>query len=141
MILSFKPQFKQSILDGSKIHTIRADKTNRWKVGNTIHFATGVRTSDYNCFNKGVCVGVQKIQIRRCYGKDVRIDGIGLSRGDIKNLAINDGFASVESFFDWFNEDFEGKIIHWTDFKYFYQKDIDDSEYILDNDCPEIIVG
>ena len=25
--------------------------------------------------------------------------------------------------------------------KYFYQKDIDESEYILDNDCPEIIVG
>lgn len=25
--------------------------------------------------------------------------------------------------------------------KYFHQKDIDESEYILDNDCPEIIVG
>jgi len=25
--------------------------------------------------------------------------------------------------------------------KYFYKKDIEESEYILDNDCPEIIIG
>lgn len=25
--------------------------------------------------------------------------------------------------------------------KYFYQKDVEESEYVLDNDCPEIIVG
>ena len=118
MIISFKAQFKPLILNGSKIHTIRADKTSRWKAGNEIHFATGVRTADYDCFKKGICVGVQKIQIRRCYGEAVRIDGIGLSRGDIKNLAINDGFSDVDSFFQWFDTDFEGKIIHWTDFKY-----------------------
>ena len=118
MILSFKKQFKQLILDGTKIHAIIADKPDRWKAGNEIHFATGMRTKSYECFKKGICVGVQKIQIRRCYGEDIKIDGIGLSRGDIKSLAINSGFNGVDDFFQWFDTDLEGKIIHWTNFKY-----------------------
>lgn len=36
----------------------------------------------------------------------------------IHTLALNDGFDSVEDFFEYFNEDFTGKIIHWTDLKY-----------------------
>jgi len=36
----------------------------------------------------------------------------------LKTLARNDGFESVDDFFKWFNADFQGKIIHWTDFKY-----------------------
>lgn len=42
MLLTFsKPQFKNLILDGTKIHTIRLDKTNRWKKGMKIHFWMG----------------------------------------------------------------------------------------------------
>lgn len=33
-------------------------------------------------------------------------------------LATNDGFETVRDFFKWFNSDFEGKIIHWTEFNY-----------------------
>ena len=44
MILSFKPQFKQKILDGAKIHTIRKDEANRWHIGRIIHFATAIAT-------------------------------------------------------------------------------------------------
>jgi hypothetical protein len=33
-------------------------------------------------------------------------------------LAQNDGFDTIEEFFEYFNEDFSGKIIHWTNFKY-----------------------
>lgn len=28
------------------------------------------------------------------------------------------GFDSVKDFFRYFNKDFKGKIIHWTDLKY-----------------------
>lgn len=35
-----------------------------------------------------------------------------------KTLALNDGFESVKQFFQWFNEPFVGKLIHWTDSKY-----------------------
>lgn len=33
-------------------------------------------------------------------------------------LAINDGFESIDDFFNYFNEDTTGKIIHWTDLEY-----------------------
>lgn len=52
-----------------KIHTIR--KGNRWKKGNSIQMATGVRTKKYFQFNGGnigldVCKKVQSIEIFRC---------------------------------------------------------------------------
>ena len=36
----------------------------------------------------------------------------------LRELAKNDGFESVEDFFAYFNKDFKGKIIHWTDLQY-----------------------
>ena len=37
---------------------------------------------------------------------------------EIELLAKHDGFNSMEDFFKWFDKDFKGKIIHWTDFRY-----------------------
>lgn len=36
------------------------------------------------------------------------------------DIVLNDGrsFPSVEAFFQFFDKDFNGKIIHWTDLKY-----------------------
>ena len=131
MILGFKKQFPDKIMAGTKNHTIREDATNRWKVLMTIHMATGVRTKHYKCFKEEVCTGVQKIEIKwshlykdaprasvsvddKCIGTYTN----GYPSGLLKVLAINDGFNSVEEFFDWFRFDFEGKIIHWTDLRY-----------------------
>ena len=36
----------------------------------------------------------------------------------IEALVQNDGFDSADDFFSYFNKDFKGKIIHWTDLKY-----------------------
>jgi len=36
----------------------------------------------------------------------------------MNNFALKDGFNSIEDFFNWFKEDFEGILIHWTNFKY-----------------------
>ena len=122
MILSFKTQFKQPILDDTKIHTIRADKTNRWQAGKKIHFATGVRTKNYHCFKEGVCTTVQKIEIEivsdYLHETIVKIDDRKLTELEVQQLAWNDGFDSLVAFWMWFNTDFEGKIIHWADFKY-----------------------
>jgi hypothetical protein len=60
MILGFKPQFKEPILKGTKIHTLRDDEQERWRVGMTIHFATGVRTKYYNCFKQDKCKSTQQ---------------------------------------------------------------------------------
>lgn len=142
MNLSFQPQFKNRILGGTKIHTIRADKTDRWKVGNTIHFCTGLRTKEYNCFKMGVCASVQKIEIvykivyeastpfvSRVYVKidqklifERRFYKVGgfkeVGRQQMEKLAVKDGFKTISDFFKWFDSDFEGKLIHWTEFKY-----------------------
>lgn len=107
-----------------KRHSIRRDEHNRWKPGMDIHFVINNRTPWRFQFAPIVkCTGTQKVVI--CY-KDqdgltmaeprVYIDNVWLA--NVEQLAINDGFNSVEDFFAWFNTDFTGKIIHWTDLKY-----------------------
>ena len=122
MILGFKKtfnnkptNFKEKILDGRKIHTIRIDKNNRWQSGKTIHFAYDTRTKNYDCFKIGQCISVQEIEI--LFDGSINVDGYALDRGDIKTLIKNDGFDNLMDFFYWFSEygsTFKGKIIHWT---------------------------
>ena len=40
----------------------------------------------------------------------------------MEKLAYNDGFESVEAFFNYFCKDFKGKIIHWTNLRYYDKK-------------------
>lgn len=42
----------------------------------------------------------------------------GFGFNEMLQLAQNDGFDTIEDFFAYFNEDFYGKIIHWTDLRY-----------------------
>ena len=131
MVLGFNEQFVNKILDGSKIHTIRFDNGNRWKVGNKIHFATGVRTKKYKQFMEGTCIDVQKILITRfnCNEFNISIDNKKLSRHQCELLSKKDGFNNLIDFIEWFlplkNCSFEygphtwsGRLIHWTNFKY-----------------------
>jgi len=137
MILGFKEQFKPLILSNSKIHTIREDKNDRWKPGNIIHFATGVRTKNYNQFAKGTCKSIQLIELinhgNHVFCKIIINDSDYIhndcidyenNRHDIHLLAKvahNDGL-NIHDFISWFvpnkNDKFKGKIIHWTDFQY-----------------------
>lgn len=128
MILGFKllhngqpTGFINEILTGNKIHTLRADPNNRWRPGNTIQHAVGVRTKDFRQFYSGTCKAVQTVEIKwynSNYYPDVKVDGRDLKHDEVDKLAKNDGFDSSVAFFDWFNKDFTGKIIHWTDFIY-----------------------
>lgn len=127
-----------------KLHTIREDKTNRWKAGMMIDFFINARTKNMFRFAPRVpVISIQKINIYRRddlpaslhigekYIVDfpfegeiyqlvymIKIDDKWLSYDQIKELAKNDGFDTPEDFFAWFNKDFSGKIIHWTDLKY-----------------------
>ncbi|MDO6808105.1 hypothetical protein Q4603_05780 [Zobellia galactanivorans] len=116
-----------------KLHTIRWDKSDRWKAGNAIHMVINNRTPNRFQFLPEIkCTHVQAIEIKHINDKvDVYIDGNwfgdiwhhGLDdvygyTESIEVLAINDGFDSVEGFLQWFNEDFTGKIIHWHEIKY-----------------------
>lgn len=122
MILGFKKEFVAPILAGTKIHTIRRDANNRWENGMKIHFATGVRTKDYKQFKVRMCTGIQPIQIRPLL-MAVRIGSNRIFQlPDIQFLAKKDGFRTVLDFFQFFQDNygnfFEGKIIHWTNFRY-----------------------
>ena len=131
MILGFKPQFVEKIIKKKKMHTIREDKKRRWKVGNDIHFATRIRTKNYNQFHKSRCKKIDDIEIiwnhpfradfnsSSCVMIDskgyfsVIVNGKRLGYSEISNLAKNDGFDNVEDFAEWFNSDFNGRLIHW----------------------------
>jgi len=128
-----------------KKHTIRHGK--RWRAGMKLHLATGVRTKEYFQFNENIkgleiCKSVQDIKIKDVSDESldentylyedyvpklketfylsfkVYVDGRLLSLKEIDLLAKNDGFDSTHDFFQWFNTDFEGQIIHWTDLRY-----------------------
>ena len=132
MILSFSKKFpwgqptnfEQKIIEGTKIHTIREDLHDRWKPGMKIHAATGVRTKKYNCFYEDECVSIQQIEIKypapeTC--KDIciiKVDGVHINFESALKLIKNDGFEGFEDFTQWFDSDFKGKLIHWTDLRY-----------------------
>lgn len=114
-------QYYYHLGNSGKIHTIREDSKNRWKEENDIHFSINVKTMEQFQFAPSIKVkSVQKIEIRYSgFGLiEVIINGKGLDYKEKAKLALNDGFDSVEDFFEWFNEPFKGKIIQWTDLKY-----------------------
>jgi len=129
-----------------KIHTMRADPTNRWKAGRKIEMVyrgAGYKIIDH--FNKGipeleVCTGVQKVKIScivpppskknplsdpETYWPKIEVDGrvIGYTddltdKDEVLKFVQNDGFESITQFVMWFNKPWEGKIIHFTNFRY-----------------------
>lgn len=110
MVLAFKPEFEKPIRIGTKIHTIREDKTNRWYPGRTIHFATGVRTKKYLQFKYGFVRDIQHIIVEN---HNIQVDGWILHDYQMEILSKNDGFETLEKFFEFFDKPFSGKIIHW----------------------------
>ena len=133
---------EKSILDFEpKLHTIRKDEKDRWKVGAKIHMVINNRTKDRLQFAPVLEVkSMQKIKIARSvkgnhtevavyiddkqFGTATFLADSPMSYSDeLRVLAFNDGFDALNStlklsFFQWFSEDFEGKIIHWTELKY-----------------------
>jgi hypothetical protein len=119
-----------------KLHTIR--EGNRWKAGDRIHMAYGVRTKNYQCFNEGIpelefVKSVQSIEITHytIHMKPLEIMGIkggsstyiamwidGEYYGGYRQVAINDGFEDVDQFYKWFKKDFSGQILHFSDLRY-----------------------
>ncbi len=118
MILGCKPQFKPSILSGSKIHSIREDKHKRWKAGRTIHFATGVRTKNYECFKLDQCKSTQSFELKVEGVAWFLVDEKKLTPPEMHRLAVNDGFSNIRELIAFFGNHFKGTIVHWTDFRY-----------------------
>jgi hypothetical protein len=132
MILGFRTEFNgkptgfvEKIISGVKIHSMR--EGNRWRIGMPIQFATGVRTKQYNQFKEGRCSFIQYVTLYPKYkrammgtpSKSWLPSNYSLSNQQIELLAKNDGFDSVEDFWEWFGgEEKTYQLIHWTDLKY-----------------------
>lgn len=117
-----------------KHHTMREDEKDRWKAGNKIDYFINCRQKDMFRFAPVLpVVSTQKVEIRwyELFDKKmvrvfidnksfacVKFDGIMIVTGEMLLFAKNDGFDTIEDFFAYFNEDFKGKIIHWTDLRY-----------------------
>lgn len=106
-----------------KIHTMRSDEKDRWKKGKLIHPVINNRTPErFQFAPKMVCSGTERISLIHRYARTiVMIDEKFYCDSDdpkMLKLAQNDGFDSVDDFFAWFNQDWAGKIIHWTPFRY-----------------------
>jgi len=141
MILGYKKlfpwnkptEFDRKIINGHKKHTIRVDEHDRWRTGRRINHCHGVRTKCFDNFYNNDCTGTQTIKIiDRNNGLkqhfSVYIDGRFFYNTTMRNdsdralkmleLVHNDGFDCLADFFGWFNTDFTGKLIHWTDLRY-----------------------
>lgn len=140
--LSYEEQTKLYKIDGEiydkvlpKLHTIREDPADKWKESEEITFVIkDGRESEPEIFAPNAfVVSTQKIAIEWLPGKSendipkqvVWIDDkiffdayFNFGRAQMRWLANNDGFEDIDEFFDYFNGDFTGKIIHWTELKY-----------------------
>lgn len=131
MLLTFsKIQFIDRIISGNKIHTIRDDKFNRWKVGNKIHFWFGnPRNTRGKIKPFQFAIGeVQRIEnIFMDLKNDIVLIGYDIlkSTNELNTFASNDGFDSwnkMKLWFDNHNKQYYGKIIFWKpDFIYLNQ--------------------
>jgi hypothetical protein len=107
-----------------KIHTIRRDLDNEWTPGMDIQLVINLNTIEEFQFAPALkCQSVQRIQIDYSKlidpsGPAVFVDYQLLDKPSLVDLVKNDGFPTVADFFSYFNEDFNGNLIHWTPLKY-----------------------
>ncbi len=108
-----------------KLHTIREDKKNRWKTDVMIDFYINVRQKNMFRFAPRIpVVSTQEVEIvyDAVFGKNLHpkiiIDGKRLDKYLVDDFAQNDGFDTIEDFLDYFDKDYKGIIIHWTDLRY-----------------------
>ncbi|HMI03066.1 MAG TPA: hypothetical protein VK541_11325 [Pedobacter sp.] len=111
-----------------KLHTIRNPRVTKsgdiaakqWKSGDLIHPAIHNRSPLYFQFAPIMkVISVQAIRIK-WYKKQwsVYVDDRQLAVYEVEKLAKNDGFTSLHEFSAYFDTDFAGVIIHWTNLRY-----------------------
>ena len=122
-----------------KLHTIRKDEKNRWKPGMLIDFFINARQKNMFRFAPRISVvSTQKIEFYyRGEYCDILIDdklfesiwmnyksldsciyGNQYDYPKTHQLALNDGFECIDDLLNYFEGNYKGKIIHWTNLEY-----------------------
>lgn len=122
---SFKKQFAEPILAGTKRQTIRAERKRHARPGEAVQLYTAMRTRHCKQIGIAVCTSVLDIQIEVEAGVIREMDtGV-----EIRTAPDLDDFARMDGFTDWqvmaaFWRDnhpdtpiFSGVLIRWQDFR------------------------
>ena len=123
-------EFKEKLLSGKKIHTIRSNAEYWKKIISEVNAGKAylsIREWEGMPYKSGQVeimqvhkLGFEDVEIR-CDGQNIGIDISGKEANvmNIINVAHNDGLDIVD-FSAWFTgkEPFRGIIIHFTDFRY-----------------------
>lgn len=123
---NFQKQFADDVESGKKTQTIRKrGKRKPPSVGHEIQLFTGMRTKKCRLLRTPICTSVEVIEIRSHF-KHVLIGTPSgdtyqfnrLTDGVIEKLAKDDGFESVDAFFEYFKtargDYFSGFLIRWV---------------------------
>lgn len=116
-----------------KFHTIR--RGNKYKAGDIVSpISVDQNGNEFQFAPEMEIISIQDISIR--YEKMASGEWVHIVIGGINGMDLpyfftedynnsrleafikNDGFESPEQFFKYFNEDFEGQILHFTDLRY-----------------------
>ena len=118
--------FIDKILSGEKRQTIRraSQKWDNVKAGDKLTLYTGLQTKDCRKLGEAVIKNIDRIILheRDLIGEITRDGEFPLTSWEMEMLAKNDGFKSVDDFWDFFNAHYhtrpiEMNVIRWTDFK------------------------
>jgi hypothetical protein len=116
--------FKNKILQGIKIHTIRRYRKRPFKLGDTLYHFENFRTPKVNKFHINKCLYLADIEIKIAICLKGTFYKIIINDKEIKKiqklseLATNDGFDNFQEFRDFFIKSglpFKGQIIGWKE--------------------------
>jgi hypothetical protein len=109
---NFQAQFVEDIEAGRKIHTIRPiRKYGNPFAGVDLTLYTGMRTKSCRLIRRVACYQARKIEINLLGGVKLQAEdwilGVDLelyrlSQNAIVTLALNDGFTSIDAFYEFF---------------------------------------
>ncbi len=139
MLLGFKERFAEPILLGTKVFTLRNNRKNQPKIGETLFMYTGLRTSECRKISdKEKLMSTQKVLIYITRGKEkqidisITVDNKLLTREQVDQFVKYDGFVDRSDFAEyWITSTYKPRkaplectvggnldLFHWTDLRY-----------------------
>lgn len=121
--INFKSHFVDAISEGKKRQTIREMRKRPFKIGDKLQLYTQQRTKNSRLLLETEAVDVQRIKMTVVccpIDRQIQIGNFILSLEAKEKLAQQDGFNSLDEFWDFFfdnpdkeMEGFEGQLIKW----------------------------
>lgn len=135
MLLGFKKRFRDPILIGTKVFTMRTRRKKMPKIGEQLHMYTGLRTKHTEVITKKEKLFAMqnvrltiKLQYNVLFDIRIWVDRRELSQQEIDQFVVFDGFRDRRDFAEYWLTDEKGKpkkrtgamlvMFHWTDLKY-----------------------